>query len=243
VNRYAALLEGVAENAGENYNLQMFGRDIAKACCFSAAYNSGTCESKDAAGNVPVKVVMAPFKEAIANASCLVERLAASRAYSRARKAEVKSRLERDFVANALRAPREDKQKDKTIRPIFVTSADGSMVPSFDADVWVSEFRKLYCELFQDPANSVQIQRERLRSLEREANKEPRIVVPLWMVYEVLSQSGRKRNKAVGSDSISWGALGMLPLRCIELLRRLIEARLKNCKHHNSLVQNLKPLV
>jgi hypothetical protein len=234
VNRYAALMESVADSATDSYTLQQFGKDIVRVSTCSAAYNLG---GASCGARAPVKVVVAPLREAILAAETPAARLSACRAYSHARKAELKSRLEQDFASRALKAPREDRKKECTIKPIYVTSPGGALVPSFDAEIWVSEFRKLYCDLFADPENSIEVQRERLRALATEANKEDHIVVPLWLVHEVLSQSNRKRDKAVGPDSISWGALGCLPLSCIELLRKLIEARLNNCAKHNLLIE------
>jgi hypothetical protein len=92
--------------------------------------------------------------------------------------------------------------------------------------------------LFNDSENDSNIQDHRLEHLGRLAKDEWYINVPRFMVCEVLSQCGRKKNKAPGADGIGWGALGCLPRRCVEVLAKRIEDRINNKTGHGKIIQD-----
>ena len=125
---------------------------------------------------------------------------------------------------------------------------DGNL--SFCAADWEREFRALYVGLYDDPHNSIDVQNSRLEHLRSLMSCEDRIVVPEFLVYEILAQGRRKSKAAPGKDLISWGALACLPPRAVSRLVALIELRINGDSGHShimnewcSIVVNLIPKI
>jgi hypothetical protein len=225
--------------ASEHTSLESFGKSIQKAMSCASAYDPGTSVQK----RIPIAVLTAHDRTMFEDAHTLDEKISASRALSHARKRIKRQRIAEDFEANALRAPRDDKKQLAANSPITVVSAEaialaGSSNPSFRADVWELEFRSLYQNLLGDPHNPVPVQKQRLESLRDMAAGTPFLHVSVHVVYEVLSQAGRKQRGAVGTDGISWGALGCLPSSAVAILHRLIESRINAVHAASGLIQD-----
>ena len=116
----------------------------------------------------------------------------------------------------------------------YTHSVNGEL--TFDSSLWETEFRTLYSGLFTDPDNDFAIQDARLQLLRLNAVGQDRIVVPRFMLCDILSQSGRKRYTAPGLDGITSGALGYLPLAAIDTLVNLCESRINGDLGHDSLI-------
>jgi hypothetical protein len=150
------------------------------------------------------------------------------------KKAVLKAKITEKFVRNALTAPREDKSRSRArVHALRINGED-----TFDTTKWEAEFRREYTKLFGDESNGPEVQQERLRSLREKARGEQRIVVPDFMLREILSKGARKAKSAPSRDGVGWGAVGSLPRKAFLILKSLLEARLNSDEDTDELISD-----
>ncbi len=110
-----------------------------------------------------------------------------------------------------------------------------------NAALWEAEFRTFCGQLFGDPANDEAAQTLRLYNLRHRASLETRLIIPDFVLREVLSAGRRKHKSAPGPDGVSWSALSALPRRATLMLLALFEARLNCDEGHEGTRGLLKP--
>ena len=170
--------------------------------------------------------------DGVNNALDPASRRAALKILAHAKRQIIRTRNIEKFANNALTAPRDDKAKKCGTMPMSINGAL-SFVPA----QWETEFRSAYKDLFVDCHNSADVQDDRLQRLRVEMQCEDRILVPQFLVSEVLSQGRRKSGTAPGSDRITWSALNCLPERAICILTKLIQHRVNGDGGHEMVLQ------
>ena len=111
-------------------------------------------------------------------------------------------------------------------------------VLTWDPEAWKTEFWELYNGLFADTSNTLDAQTSRLQNLLLAARSEDWIVVPLYMVRDVIAAGRRKAKTRPGQDGISWGALAAMSDNMVESLRVLIEKRVNCVEGHVEVVDS-----
>ena len=170
--------------------------------------------------------------DGVNNARDPASRRAALKILAHAKRQIIRTRNIEKFANNALTAPRDDKAKKCGTMPMSINGAL-SFVPA----QWETEFRSAYKDLFVDCHNSADVQDDRLQRLRVEMQCEDRILVPQFLVSEVLSQGRRKSGTTPGSDRITWSALNCLPERAICILTKLIQHRVNGDGGHEMVLQ------
>jgi hypothetical protein len=239
-NRFAALMDH-AVYSDEGQDLSVFSSNIRTAMDFSQNFEAPVSVSVGHS----IRDQLGPLYLAVDVAPDAVSRQQAIKTLNGHKKVIKRAKATNQFLSCALRAPRDDKNTKSGIKPLFV---DGNL--SFCAADWEKEFRALYVGLYDDPHNSLDVQNDRLEHLRSLMSCEDRIIVPEFLVYEILAQGRRKSKTAPGIDLISWGALACLPPRAVSRLVALIELRINGDSGHGhimnewcSIVVNLIPKI
>jgi len=210
------------------YTLESFGNSIQNSMKVASA-----CELQhNITPVVPIRVMVEDFLLAVRVAEPGIQQHLAIKALNTQKEHIKQQKAITHCLAHGLTAPREDKTTTNTLQPLLI---NGSL--TFDSALWEVEFRMLYTELYSDGENLHEIQDARLERLRLTSMNEDRVVVPRFLLSDVLSQCGRKRNTAAGLDGIRWGALGCLPMGTVDVLVSLIESRINSDIGHDLLVK------
>lgn len=183
-NRFAALMTSDSDEA-EQQTLETFGNHIVKSMT-SAAHNELLCNTTP---TVPMRILVAEESAAVRCANPGLNTHIALKFLNKRKKQIKQRKASEHFAKHGLCAPREDKSVAKTLQPLFV----GDKL-TFDCNLWEAEFRTLYTGLYTDSENDFATQDARLQLLRSKTLGQDRILVPRFMLCEILSQSGRKRH-------------------------------------------------
>ena len=156
------------------------------------------------------------------------------RALTTAKRAFLRKEAQKRFDQTCLALPRSDKTKH--VGRIFPLDVGGTL--SFSPEVWCKEFTDYYIDLFRDRDNTIDKQTNRLQDLRRQAGSDTHIVVPRYIVLEVLAKGRSKSGSAAGADGVSWSAIPALPLSCIDLLANMFEGRINLATNLSSRIQS-----
>ena len=233
-NRFQVLLEDCIDDIHDDVHaepiskitLGEFGRCLSDAIDIASKIPSERVEKQSIFQALHVQF------DDVHNASDPASRRAALKILAQAKMQIIRDRNIEKFANNALTAPRDDKTKKCGTMPM---SINGEL--TYSPALWESEFRSAYKDLFVDCHNSAEVQDDRLQRLRVEMRSEDRILVPQFLVSEVLSQVRRKSGTSPGCDRITWSALNCLPERAICILTKLIQHRVNGDTGHEMVLQ------
>jgi hypothetical protein len=227
VNRFAALLADVREDVGfEELGSKIYDahRDALpqKPTTAKDSFFRKICDIKD------------ETRSALDAAESDLAKREILREASRRKRSLAVAYTTEKFLSDALTAPRADRSKGSSCtHPVVINDAE-----VWDPVEWDKAFRKYYSELFGCGQNDSSAQYSRLCRLAAAARCEPRVLVPSFLVRQVLSEGPRKKSTAPGPDGVAWSALSALPENVFLILCNLIEARINGDENHDMVLRS-----
>jgi ribonuclease HI len=225
-NRFSALCEAIEGDTAAR--LQEGLKHVVSQMCEERRW------SPPAARPPGLSALLKEEHDAFVKAESPAEKKSALKLINQKKKNILKQRADERFDACCLSAPREDKRKSAGI--IFPIEVSGKK--TYNVQEWSEAFCSYYRSLFEDPTNPPDIQEQYLQELRSDMINSDRIVIPMFVMRDVLKRGRQRSNTAPGSDNLTWHVLSNLPDIFLHKLLRAFESRINGDAGHCEVIKD-----